>query len=161
MKSRYTIEFPSLWRVYKKTLSWPRYEWVTHKSPMPLKKSLHLCARYFLREGYSDFFCYDLDEKDFDAILFLNPERCEAIGACLFRKRIHKNDRVIWGMHWTWIHPFKRNESFLSGKIKLFNQRYGYWYPEYPHSKAMKAFVKKNNLIHPDIMFADSLENEN
>ena len=148
MESKFKIDFPRLSRI--KIFDGRSIIEVNKKSPVVLRKSVELSARYFLREGYSDLLHYGLHNDDAIAFLFCDYDLPHAIGACCFRFRSYTDiTQRFWRMHWAWIHPFARNKGLLSTHVELFNERFGYWYPEKPHSKAMNRFIEKHNLIDP------------
>lgn len=152
--SRYNIEFISLTKLFRGRLSYPELVEVNYESPILLKKALYQCAKYFQREGYSDWCHYDMSEKDFIGFLFLDHNYAHAIGACIFRLREYENiPKPFNTMHWVWLHPYARNKGILSRYVDFFNKRFGYWYPETPHSKAMQAFTEKHNMVSPIIYF--------
>ena len=153
MDTRYKIDFPSLTRCFR-GYRHPVFVKVTIDSPLLLRQSLLLCAKYFQREGYSDWVHYELNEDGFIGFLFLDRDYPHAVGGCIFRKREYKNLPKFWTMHWIWLHPFVRNKGLLSEYMNKFNDVFGYWYPEYPHSKAMGAFINKYNMIEPSIYFS-------
>ncbi len=133
-------------------------EEVTIKSSLSLRLCVRQFARYFMREGYSDFLHYDIDDKQDNPVAFLffdsqvtdREMRQMPIGACLFRYREYENVPVgFWTMHWAWIHPYKRHKGILSEHVQKFNDQFGYWFPETPHSKAMQSFIKKHKMVHP------------
>lgn len=155
MKTRYTIDFPKIPKKVMDNIYFGIPVKVTGNSPLCLRKSVEICARYFMREGYSGMLHYDSMNKHDDAIcfLFVDVDHDCAIGAVCFRKRKYKNvENEMWAMHWAWIHPYQRNNGLLSTHKGLFDETFGYWYPEYPHSKAMAAFVKKHNIVAPKII---------
>ncbi len=151
MKSKYTIHFPQLLKNIwiHAVQGYPLV--VKDDSPKSLRRQVELCARYFLREGYSDFLCFDAEEMDGAiAILFTQYDCDHAIGAACFRQRTFENfTEQIWFMHWAWIHPFARNKGLLGDHLYLFEDLFGYWYPEWPHSAAMQHFIKKHQLKSP------------
>jgi hypothetical protein len=161
--SRYKIDFPSLERLYKNCCYCPDIIEVNKKSPLIFRKSVELCARYFMREGYSDFLHYEAScddplDPDDNPIAFLfctnSSYPPHAIGACCFRLREYYDmPEKFWAMHWAWIHPYARNKGLLFEHIEIFNKRFGYWYPEPPLSKAMSRFIIKHGLIEPKIHF--------
>jgi hypothetical protein len=124
-------------------------------STLLLRKALQQCARYFQREGYSDWLHYDLNESNFVGFLFMDRNYCHAVGGCLFRLRKFADiNKPFFSMHWIWLHPYVRNKGLLSKHVDYFNQIFGYWYPEYPLSKPMQAFVEKHKLIAPEKKFS-------
>lgn len=155
MKSRYCIDFP---RLPEKIMNMVHYNvpvMVTDDSPKPLRKSVEICARYFQREGYSDFLHYEADQDE-GAIcfLFINNDFNHAVGAVCFRRRqIQFINEALWLMHWAWIHPYDRNKGILTSNKYLFDQTFGYWYPEWPHSKAMSHFIRKTGIKSPQELF--------
>ena len=155
MESRFKIDFPCLRRIKVfRDISGPCIIKVTHKSPLILRQSLLLCAKYFQREGYSDMLHYNLDEKNFVGYLFTEPNRFHAVGGCIFRFREYNNiPEKFWTMHWIWMHPYIRNKGLLSKYVDKFNKEFGYWYPEHPLSKAMQRFVIKHKFVNPSEKF--------
>lgn len=151
--SRFNIDFISLTRVFR-GLHHPELVEVNYYSPFLLKKALHQCAIYFQREGYSDWCHYDIDEKDFVGFIFLDNDYPHAVGGCVFRKRKYENIAEPFNtLHWIWLHPYVRDKGILSRHIDFFNKKFGYWYPELPHSRAMESFVKKHDMVSPFIEF--------
>lgn len=149
-KNRYTIDFPSLTRCREFLGGHPAIIWVDSNSPKSYRLSVNLCARYFQREGYSDFCHYNLDYDDAICCLFIDKSYPQAVGAACFRQREYEDiEDKFWTMHWAWLHPFIRNNGILSNCIDVFNDKFGYWYPETPHSKAMVSFISKHKLVSP------------
>src|ERR1035437_1245155 len=120
---------------------------VLQKSPIVFRRNVELAATYLKRGGYSDFTHYSAEnfgneDNDRNTIGYLFTDHNDVIGACLFRLRENKD----WVMHWVWIHPYFRSKGILSQHVDFFNKRFGCWYVELPHSKAMEKFLEKNNL---------------
>jgi len=152
--SRYNIDFISLTRVPRfRDLAVPLITEVSRESSTLLHQAVEQCARYFQREGYSDWKHYD--ESDYNSphvvsYLFTDGNFPHAIGAACFRLREFRDlPEKIWTMHWVWIHPYARNKGLLSEHISQFNAKFGYWYPETPHSKGMTSFIAKHNIVSP------------
>lgn len=150
---KYKIDLISLTRIFRQYTQ-PKIIEVNHNSPLLIRKSLLQCAKYFQREGFSDWCHFEIDEKDYVGYLFIDKDYPCAVGGCLFRKREYENLPPFTTLHWIWLHPFVRNKGLLSEYVDFFNSRFGYWYPEHPHSKAMNSFVSKHKLINPVDYFA-------
>lgn len=153
MNEKYTIKIPNLVNTIG---AYPGLlVEVLPSSKVRVKKTLEEFARYFKREGYSDFVHYDPAEKEdastMRAFLFTgeNASYSTPIGGCCFRLRKYKGLPPFWTMHWVWIHPYFRNKGVLTKRKKYFDKMFEYWHPEPPLSKSIEAFIKKNNIIEP------------
>ena len=116
---------------------------VTAKSPMALREAAENCCTFFLTEyGYQrQFDRLDADEN-YLAYLWgeLAQDRVAVYGACCFRLRERRKQRA-YALQWIWLHPYARRKGHLSAAWPYFQERFGAFEVEPPHSNDMKAFL--------------------
>lgn len=122
---------------------------VSERSPLIYKKALEDIAYYFKREMKTDFSQYEANEKQNNkklrGFIWVNefPTEWRVVGGCCFRFREWDNFIPIWSFDWIWLHPYLRNKGFLKEYWNLFCFLFSPFILEYPLSKAMENFIKK------------------
>lgn len=117
---------------------------VTTCSPVWKHKQMYERAKAFKREFDYDVIQWDTPrECDPNAHGFLFTDDAGSIvGACAFRNRVDENKNQ-WGLQWVWICPKERRKGHLSKRWKMFRKWFGGFRVEPPVSKAMEAFLIK------------------
>lgn len=154
-KDEYTITLP-----VSGDLRSPSPTLVRPESPIQIRQSVELLARYFMKEMRISGIQFDAAETrdkswfvPYEAYLFHvdafdvseeeNPVAQRIFGACCFRWRTWDDVPAGWTLDWIWMHPFFRARGHLRKAWPKFEQKYGKFYLQRPSSCAMESFLKK------------------
>jgi hypothetical protein len=78
-----------------------------------------------------------------------DPDLHYAIGACCFNWVEWQDAPPGYSLDWIWIHPFYRRVGLLSKVWPFFQETYGRFWVQKPHSLAMARFLNKQGYQAP------------
>jgi hypothetical protein len=157
-----TIRLP-LWRC---AVDRPGGGIVTECSSLTQRCMVERFAFYFRREMHYDSVQFRIREsegalhdKQWVAFLFVsrNDILPHGVGATCFRWRHWGHAPASWAMQWAWLHPYYRNQHYLTDKWPIFCSLFGDFVVEDPLSPAMQVFYNKHK-GKPEHCEADTLE---
>jgi hypothetical protein len=130
--------------------------WIISTSPIAERRAVEKLATYFQRELGYDFTQYAAVENDKKCVVYTWDEQCfirgkgemgyQMFGAACFRfgKRIGPNFEG-WFLQWVWLHPYFRNQGYLSRAWSGFLERFDRnFIPEWPYSAPIKSLLRKH-----------------